>query len=305
MCIRDRYQRRVRGPSNLDMSDELVNIGINHPAYKVGKREILEWANECIDANLSDVAGNVGDGAAYCQLLHAVDRKCLNLKNVKFDGRDEYSYNINYNLLQKAFKHLQIDKVIRPDALMRGKPLDNLEFIQWLKHYCTHVSSEEGYSGMAEREKYNPGLGKRDKRWAGSGSSSSGGSRPLKTATNKPKPSTRAPTKRSAPSKRNESDNAAAPAVSTAEMDALKATVAEKEELAQDLQLNVDALEKERDFYFGKLRDIEILCQEKEGDAVDENMTDLIETIKKIMYATDDADEPAEEAAEVDADDSY
>jgi len=143
------------------MGDELVNIGINHAAYKVGKREILEWANECLDANLSDVAGNVGDGAAYCQLLHQVNRKCVNLKNVKFEAKDEYSYNINYQILQKAFKFLHIDKVIRPDALMRGKPLDNLEFIQWLKHYCTHVSCEEGYSGMAERNKFFPNLGKK------------------------------------------------------------------------------------------------------------------------------------------------
>ena len=60
---------------------------------------------------------------------------------VKFDAKDDYGYNANYNILQKALKTQGIDKVIRPDALMRGKPLDNLEFIQWLKHYCTNTSS--------------------------------------------------------------------------------------------------------------------------------------------------------------------
>ena len=39
-------------------------------------------------------------------------------------------------------------------------------------------------------------------------------------------------------------------------------------------------LEKERDFYFGKLRDIEVLCQQNEG-------IPAIEGIMGIMYETE------------------
>eukprot|EP00274_Cyanoptyche_gloeocystis_P002484 CAMPEP_0196653450 /NCGR_PEP_ID=MMETSP1086-20130531/3074_1 /TAXON_ID=77921 /ORGANISM="Cyanoptyche gloeocystis , Strain SAG4.97" /LENGTH=361 /DNA_ID=CAMNT_0041984651 /DNA_START=54 /DNA_END=1139 /DNA_ORIENTATION=- len=54
-----------------------------------------------------------------------------------------------------------------------------------------------------------------------------------------------------------------------------------------ELKLTVDGLEKERDFYFGKLRDIEILCQTE-----DSKDPDLVARIQKILYATE---EPAPE----------
>ena len=49
----------------------------------------------------------------------------------------------------------------------------------------------------------------------------------------------------------------------------------------QTMQLTVEDLEKERDFYFGKLRDMEVICQEEEGAN-----SDLIQRILAILYAT-------------------
>ena len=45
----------------------------------------------------------------------------------------------------------------------------------------------------------------------------------------------------------------------------------------------MEGLEKERDFYFGKLRDIEVQCQEEE----DAPAGSVIEKIKAILYATE------------------
>lgn len=50
-----------------------------------------------------------------------------------------------------------------------------------------------------------------------------------------------------------------------------------------ELKLTSDTLEKERDFYFGKLRDIEVLLQAQKDDT-----NPVIEMVMKILYATED-----------------
>ncbi|CEM30115.1 unnamed protein product [Vitrella brassicaformis CCMP3155] len=62
-----------------------------------------------------------------------------------------------------------------------------------------------------------------------------------------------------------------------------------QERTAKDAML--EGLEKERDFYFGKLRDIEILCQTEGKTALD------VQTIQEILYKTDD--EEGDEGGEV------
>ena len=47
-----------------------------------------------------------------------------------------------------------------------------------------------------------------------------------------------------------------------------------------EMKATVEGLEKERDFYFGKLRDIEVLCQEKEGE-------EFTTSILNVLYATE------------------
>ncbi|CAD7675331.1 unnamed protein product [Nyctereutes procyonoides] len=56
------------------------------------------------------------------------------------------------------------------------------------------------------------------------------------------------------------------------------------------LKLTAEDLEKERDFYFGKLRNIELICQENEGEN-----NPVLQRIVDILYATDEEREREKE----------
>ncbi len=52
-----------------------------------------------------------------------------------------------------------------------------------------------------------------------------------------------------------------------------------------ELEQSVTGLETERDFYFGKLRDIEIICQSSIESLPPDEPHPVIDEILKIMYA--------------------
>ena len=64
-----------------------------------------------------------------------------------------------------------------------------------------------------------------------------------------------------------------------------------REEL-EPLRSTCQDLERERDFYFGKLRAIEIQCQEYEasGPSVGMTLDSFMNDVMKILYATDEED---------------
>merc|ERR1719418_486032 len=68
---------------------------------------------------------------------------------------------------------------------------------------------------------------------------------------------------------------------SSAQVEELNAIILER-------NLTIEGLEKERDFYFGKLRDIEVLAQEQEGATVESTPGEFGQKILEMLYATEE-----------------
>ncbi|XP_076859831.1 microtubule-associated protein RP/EB family member 1a [Brachyhypopomus gauderio] len=240
----------------------------------LSRHDMLTWINNSLRMNHSKVE-QLCSGTAYCQFMDMLFPSCLPLKKVKFNAKLEHEYIHNFKILQASFKKLGVNKVIPVDKLVKGKFQDNFEFVQWFKKFF-----DANYDG----KEYDPELARQGHEIAASQS-------PLTAVANKPRKGNSEaritsvkPTAPVAPQRSATAASKMAPAaVQRADSGAMHE---EKEELTQmvsDLKCTVTDLEKERDFYFGKLRNIELICQEKEGDS-----DPTLQKILDILYATDD-----------------
>ncbi|KAI3747881.1 hypothetical protein L6452_10601 [Arctium lappa] len=252
-----------------------TNIGMMDGAYFVGRSEILAWINSTLQLSLSKVE-EACSGAVHCQLMDAAHPGMVPMHKVNFDAKTEYDMIQNYKILQDVFNKLKISKHIEVSKLVKGRPLDNLEFMQWMKRYCDSVSGggSHNYNPMERREACKGG---KDVTKKSAPTQSSRGS-------------TTAP--KAHPSRRGDAPSAqpTGPPVKTPKPSSTTNVSAYDQQITE-LKLTMDSLEKERDFYFAKLRDIEILCQ----SPIISNLP-IIDAIKRILYAAEEDASIVEEA---------
>ncbi|KAG2316945.1 hypothetical protein Bca4012_067836 [Brassica carinata] len=255
-----------------------TNIGMMDSAYFVGRSEILAWINSTLHLNLSKVE-EACSGAVHCQLMDSVHPGAVPMHKVNFDAKSEYEMIQNYKVLQDVFNKLKLTKHIEVSKLVKGRPLDNLEFMQWMKKYCDSVNGGQLHSYHAlERREACKGGKEATKRAAatqqsGKSSSSSSAAAPRPSSSN----GTR---KHESSNTGNHHHSSRAPSSKQT-----KPAPAAYDEKITELKLYIDSLEKERDFYFSKLRDVEILCQNPDTDHLP-----LVGSIKRILYAADGED---------------
>ncbi|KAI9592548.1 calponin homology domain-containing protein [Syncephalis fuscata] len=245
------------------------------------RNELLAWVNELLQVNYTKIE-QLGTGAVYCQILDSIYGN-VQMPKVKFNAKADYEYVANYKVLQTAFDRNKIDKMIPVERLVKCKMQDNLEFTQWIKRYWDGHFPGGHYDAVKRRKGDGPL------------SSSSSGSRG---------PARRGPSAAGAraPSVASRSGRLSAASGRASPADHNAALVQDLTRQLNEVRLSVDGLEKERDFYFQKLRDIELLVQEVMTEDAENPNAQVLTEIQNILYSTEegfDAPEGEEGGEEV------
>lgn len=155
-----------------------------------------------------------------------------------------------------TFAKHAVDKPVPVEALIKCKMQDNLEFLQFAKRYWDQYYPGGDYDAPGRR------------KGSGAPPSAGGGRAVSSSAARKPAPSNTSVARARTP------QSSAQTAALQQENAALKETVA--------------GLERERDFYFSKLRDIELLIQTAiEQDPELEANDTILKSIQTILYSTE------------------
>lgn len=263
-----------------------VNVySTNVTTDNLSRHDMLAWVNDCLASNFTKIE-ELCTGAAYCQFMDMLFPGSVVVKRIKFKTNLEHEYIQNFKILQAAFKKMSVDKIVPIDRLIKGRFQDNFEFLQWFKKFFDANYSGVSYDALTARGGEQMGSG-------GLSAPRGGGHNAKRSPSVLPATATAAATRpiRQAVPKMNLTSRPVPnrnQGVSNQRGDGGK--VEELNTQLLDLKLTVDGLEKERDFYFGKLRDIEVMCQENDNE-----QNPIIQKILDILYATEDGFAPPEE----------
>lgn len=173
-----------------------------------------------------------------------------------------------------CFTKHAIDRTVPVESLIKCRMQDNLEFLQWSKRFWDQYFPGHEYDAVARRK----AIGAPTPVAAAAPMAprtSMGASTTRKTGT----------TPVSRPAARGATAGAGSSAMKQ-ENDQLKEAIA--------------GLEKERDFYFSKLRDIELLLQTaiEQDPSIETDENGLVKNIQTILYSTEEGFEiPDQEGA--------
>ena len=298
----------------------------------ISRQQILTWINESLDLNITKLE-TLGPGSVYIQLLDYINETLLKtenkiplqlvywtgdvlqterddeesneykkrnlriIKNYKIAGKEEMT--ANYKLLQKWFLQMNINKKVLMDKLMQSKFQNNLEFCQWFYKYVNNLVSDKGFADIFDfvnHTRDNHLYNAIERRYSITSSStssiSSARSSILESAGSR---------RSSILPKRNTSSRTSSKPLP------IKTTRSENSELIQDDNLRtikrkyeniIQTINAERQFYFDKLRTLELLMLSiQENNSVSENpeLQQMLNHVLKILYDNEDSNQQMSE----------
>ncbi|ANZ77844.1 BA75_04452T0 [Komagataella pastoris] len=256
------------------------------------RSELLSWLNATLDLNYTKIE-QCGTGAAYCQVIDSIYHD-LPMAKVNFQGNSEYDYMKNYKILQAGFTRHKITRNIPVDRLVKCRFQDNLEFLQWIKKYWMENKDETEYDPIAGRSSsMNRGVSTANTAIGRTSTSTTKKIEPRSTL-----PPTDPNRKKSSNlnNPRLRGTNSHSASVINKEVYELKSQVVSLSEELEEYQIVNGGLESERNFYFNKLREIEILAQSsmdilnaKDMSGTENiDVTSLLKQVQEILYSTEE-----------------
>lgn len=249
-------------------------------AENLSRHDMMAWVNDCLQSSYKKIE-ELCSGAAYCQFMDMLFPGTIHLKKVKFRTQLEHEYIQNFKLMQGSLKKVACDKEVPINRLVKGRFQDNFEFLQWFKKFFDANYDGREYNAAESRGGVNLG------------NSALGGSSNSGVSLSRPAPArsgiSAKPTARTAPmrpSPKSGIGSGLRPRVSAGSNGSAAdhRQIQELEGRMSEMKVTVNSLERERDFYYGKLREIEVLCQAD----TDEDRSQFTEKVLDILYATED-----------------
>ncbi|XP_063919149.1 microtubule-associated protein RP/EB family member 1 isoform X3 [Zophobas morio] len=287
------YTFHNNGTTSRVKTEMAVNVySTNVTSDNLSRHDMLAWVNECLQSNFAKIE-ELCTGAAYCQFMDMLFPGSVQLKRVKFRTNLEHEYIQNFKILQAGFKKMGVDKIVPIDKLVKGRFQDNFEFLQWFKKFFDANYRGNEYDALSCRNGEVMGGGGINaprstnslvaRRAVPTSPAKTAPAKPIGRAILVPKVNTVRPITKNPQNKGGDAGR----------LDELTNQIAE-------FKITIDGLEKERDFYFGKLRDIEVMCQEAE-----EAQNPLIQKILDVLYATEEGFAPPDEVEAGGDEDEY
>lgn len=241
-----------------------INVHNVNTTDNLSRKDMLHWINSSLDLQYKKIE-ELATGSAYCQFMDMLFPGSVQLKKVKFNTSLEHEHITNFKQLQNSFTKTGCDKNIPVEKLVKARFQDNFEFVQWFKKFFDANYDGTEYDASAIRTT-NVAAKKTPAPAKTTASSRTPAARTVKPSVNK-----------SSNVSRNiggAGSRAGGAGVGSPGNNKLIQQLQEENESLKatniNLQDSITTLEQEIDFYYDKLRTIEVYCEPFDKEAAEE-----------------------------------